>query len=424
MRFTRLDQWLTWQDSLHPQSIDLGLERCTEVAVRMGILDHGYQVISIAGTNGKGSSAAMLDLIYLDAGYSVGTYTSPHLVTYNERIRVNGKYVSDAVLCRAFEKVDQARGEISLTYFEFGTLAALEIFGQSELDVAVLEVGLGGRLDAVNVMDPDVALITSIGLDHQDWLGNTRELIGREKAGIMRARHPVVCSDTDPPRSLIEHAKQLGAELYRAGIDYRCEHGDSSWDWFYGESRIEGLPLTGLLHPALIWNGSGVLMVIELLQETLPVPLTVIKSSIGKADVPGRFQVVQRQVPLILDVAHNQPAAEKLVENLRDLELTGTIHMVIGMLEDKDHAAVLGTLAEITGYWYLVTLTGSRGLDATILNNSLKSTGIHKEAALFDTIAEAISAAEGRVGPADAIVITGSFLTVGAAMQYLGLHQG
>lgn len=419
MRFHSLAEWLTWQEGLHFKAIDLGLERCRDVADRMGLLSPGFKVVSIAGTNGKGTSAAMLDKIYGTAGYSVGTYTSPHLVRYNERIRINGIEATDAMLCQAFNRVDQARGDISLTYFEFGTLAALELFRHNDVRLAILEVGMGGRLDAVNLLDADVALITAISLEHQQWLGTTLEQIGREKAGIMRPGRPVVCSDTAVPDSVIARAAEINAELYMPGRDFWIESNDNGWDWHSRNLTVPGLPNTGLFNTVLVNNTAGVLMTVELLSDLFPVQQQILKTSLDQVLVPGRFQVYPAEIPIILDVAHNPQAAGVLARNLANLTTAGKTHMIIGMLDDKDHRGVLEALSLVVDYWYVVSLTDDRGTDGRVLVEILEKPGNADIAGIFDSVDSALASAGNRARIGDRIVVTGSFLTVGAAIQKL-----
>ena len=419
MRFHSLSEWLSWQERLHFKAIDLGLERCREVAQKMDLLSPVYKVVSIAGTNGKGSSAAMLDSIYLNAGYSVGTYTSPHLVRYNERIRINGVEATDDMLCRAFNDVDQARGEITLTYFEFGTLAALQLFRDNAIELAILEVGLGGRLDAVNLLDADIALITAISLEHQQWLGSTRDQIGREKAGIMRPGRPAVCSDNAIPDSVIAHAADIDAHLYRLGHEFWIEHNDQGWDWHCTRQTVPGLPKTGPYNTTLINNTAGVLMVVDLLSEWFPVQPQTLRTGLDQVAVPGRFQVITGEIPVILDVAHNPQAAAILAQNLSNLEIKGETHMIIGMLDDKDHRAVLEALSMVVDRWYVVSLADERGTDGRVLDEILQQTGNASVAGIFDSVDSALESAGSHARIGDRIVVSGSFLTVGAAIQKL-----
>jgi len=419
MRFHSLTEWLRWQEGLHFKAIDLGLERCRQVADRMGLLNPEFKVITIAGTNGKGTSAAMLDNIYRNAGYSVGTYTSPHLVRYNERVRIDGVEASDDMLCKAFESVDQARGDISLTYFEFGTLAAFELFRNHEIELGVLEVGMGGRLDAVNLLDADVALITAISLEHQQWLGTTLDQIGREKAGIMRPGRPVVCSDYAVPDSVITYAAEINAELYRIGRDFKVESHDTGWDWHSNNTAVQGLPNSGLFNTTLVNNTAGVLMTVELLTGLFPVTQQILKTSLEQVAVAGRFQVFPGKIPVILDVAHNPQAAAVLAQNLTIHATAGRTHMIIGMLDDKDHRAVLDALSLVVDHWYIVSLANERGTDGRVLVEILGESGKTSIAGIFESVESALESAGNHARIGDRIVVTGSFLTVGAAIQQL-----
>ncbi|MGH8245669.1 MAG: bifunctional tetrahydrofolate synthase/dihydrofolate synthase, partial [Gammaproteobacteria bacterium] len=345
-RFGSLKEWLFWQERLHFPAIELGLERSRTVAERLGLLPPGFTVLTIAGTNGKGSSAAMLDLALRGAGYRVGKYTSPHLMRYNERICVDGAEMTDDELCRVFDQVDGAREDVSLTYFEFGTLAALQVFREMHVDVAIMEVGLGGRLDAVNILDADVALVTTIDLDHERWLGSDRESIGREKAGIFRAGRPAVCADPHPPNSVIQAAQAVGATYYQAGRDFIYSVSGGRWDWrIAGGRALLAMPNPCTDHKRQVQNAAGVLMVLSVIADRFPVSAEVICASLGDFHLAGRFQIVPGQIPFVLDVAHNRQAAEVLAENLVRLPCTGRTHLVIGMLKDKNHRAFAEALS-------------------------------------------------------------------------------
>jgi dihydrofolate synthase/folylpolyglutamate synthase len=423
MRFDRLEDWLAWQEGLHFTSIELGLERCMKVAGRMGLLHPDYAVISVAGTNGKGSSVNMLRNILTHAGYATGSYTSPHLVRYNERICLNGVEVSDEMLCSAFDQVDRVRGDISLTYFEFGTLAALDIFQRAGIDIAVLEVGLGGRLDAVNCLDADAALITTIELDHEHWLGRDRETIAREKAGIMRGGSAAVCSDPEPPQSLFDHAAALGTKLQVPGRDFHHHITNHSWEWQAGDTVLCNLPRPSLYNTRQMDNAAGVLMVLHSLSDRFPVDATAIRRGLQEFTLSGRFQMVPDRAQLILDVAHNRQSMELLVQNLRGLPVSGRTHVLIGMLKDKNHAAIFREIMEVADFWHLVTLEGPRGTDSGMLGRELAALGITDRVAHYPAVADALNRIREMVGPQDRIVITGSFLTVGAAMRHLRLPR-
>lgn len=419
MRFTRLEDWLAWQEELHFTSIELGLERCLTVAGRMGLLQPDYHVISVAGTNGKGSSAHMLRSILTLAGYKVGSYISPHLVRYNERICLNGMETTDEMICAAFDRVDRARGDISLTYFEFGTLAAFDIFQRAGIDVAVLEVGLGGRLDAVNCLDADAALITAIDLDHEKWLGYDRETIAREKAGIMRTGAIAVCSDPEPPRTLLEHAATLGVNLRLAGRDFYSHITNRCWEWRSGARIFSNLPRPSLYNARQLENAGGVLMVLQALSDRLPVPDAAIRHGLEEFNLNGRFQIVPDRAQLILDVAHNPQSMRLLASNLKGLPVPGSTHVIIGMLNDKNHPEIFKAIRELVDCWHLVTLEGPRGTTHDTLGNELAALDITGNIATYPSVADALNHVRTLVGPQDRIVVTGSFLTVGAALRHL-----
>lgn len=421
MRFETLEEWLRWQEGLHFSAIELGLDRCRKVAEKMDLLRPSFTVVSIAGTNGKGSSAVMLESILRQAGYRVGIYTSPHLIRYNERICINGVEVDDAMLCRSFARIDRARGNISLTYFEFGTLAAIDLFHRAGIDVAVLEVGLGGRLDAVNMLDADVALISTIDLDHQNWLGHDRELIGREKAGIFRPMRPAICADIDPPASIQAAADLVGARFFLSDRDFLAEPGDAGWSWRSGLKCFENLPVPGG-YPHQVRNAAGVLMVLHALSERFPVQTGTIFRCLREFTLPGRFQVIEGEIPLILDVAHNRQAAAVLAENLRAVPHTGRNLAVAGMLKDKDHQAFFTCLSPVMDNWYLASLHNDRGAEGSDLAGALSAVDAHAPKQVFDEIEQALAAARAEARPGDRIIVTGSFLTVGAAVRQLPDH--
>jgi dihydrofolate synthase/folylpolyglutamate synthase len=422
-RFESLPEWLAWQERLHSPAIELGLDRCRAVAARMGLLNPGFAVISVSGTNGKGSAVTMLDSILRSAGHAVGRYTSPHLVRYNERICVDGREVGDDRLCESFRRIDEARADITLTYFEFGTLAALDIFRSVGVDAAVMEVGLGGRLDAVNILDADAALVTAIDLDHEHWLGYDRESIGREKAGIFRNGKPAICADPEPPASIGTVAAETGARLYQAGRDFGHSSEGDTWTWRSGSVTLEGLPPPSLNHVSQIQNASGVLMTLHALSGRFPVATRDIRAGLAGFHLAGRFQFVPNEVPYILDVAHNPQAARILAANLARLRCTGRTHGVIGMLRDKNHAGILEALAQHVDRWYFASLGGERGDSAAHLSRVLSEVGHRGSVALFDSVVPALEAATAAAEPGDRIVVAGSFVTVGAAMRRLGLHS-
>ena len=418
-RFACLDDWLAWQESLHFTAIELGLDRCNRVAQRMGLLELDSRIISISGTNGKGSSAAMLDSILRTSGYRVGAYTSPHLTRYNERICIDGIQATDEQLCRSFDRIDRARGDISLTYFEFGTLAALDIFRRAQLDIVILEVGLGGRLDAVNILDADVALVVTIDLDHEKWLGYTREAIGREKAGIFRRRRPAICSDPDAPASVAACARETGAEFYQAGRDFSCTINSDTWTWNSPGAVYETLPKPGVNNDRQVQNAAGVLMALETLAGDFPVSLDTVRACLRDFRLAGRFQVIPGKNPCILDVAHNRQAVSALVENLGKFPSVGETHVVLGMLKDKNHGAVFEKLAEVADHWYLAELQQDRAASVTELTGALARHADLEKVGQFRTVRDALAEAGSRTRIGDRIIVTGSFVTVGAALDYL-----
>lgn len=422
MRFNTLDEWLAWQEGLHFTAIELGLDRCNQVAERMALLSPDFAVISIAGTNGKGSSAAMLDLVLRNSGYNVASYTSPHLIRYNERIRINGVEIDDEMLCQSFNRIDKARADISLTYFEFGTLAALDLFHQAGIELAIMEVGLGGRLDAVNILDADVALVCSIDLDHENWLGHDRNAIGYEKAGIFRARTPAVCSDPKPPQSIVDHAATIGTDLYTVGRDFTFEVFDDSWTWQTEQTTLTGLPKPNLNNVRQVQNAAGVLMVLDILSDRFPVNHEVINTCLRDFSLSGRFQVIPGQVPFVLDVAHNREAAQGLAENLEKLSSAGKTHIVIGMLKDKNHHAVFQALSQAGDLWYVASLDSDRGAQSQVLLEELSQIVNTDQIDIFEAIIPALECARDQAEAGDRIVVTGSFLTVGAAIRWLNIE--
>ncbi len=421
MRFDTLQQWLAWQEQLHPSEIDLGLERVANVYCQLCTSKPPHCIITVGGTNGKGSSVAMLDAILRAAGYRVGCYTSPHLLKYNERIKLDGLAVDDQTLCNTFERIDQARGETSLSYFEFGTLAALDIFNQASLDVVILEVGLGGRLDAVNIIDADVALITNIGLDHQAWLGDNLESIGFEKAGIMRAGRPVVFASANPPDSVVAHADNIGAVQYTLEQAYQYKMSHSGWRWQSANRTRETLPIPSLRGDFQLKNAAGVLMVLESLGAQLPVTQADIRSGLLGAQVLGRFQIISTPVRQILDVGHNPHAVEQLKINLQAIECRGRTRAVFAMMGDKAITEVIQIIQPLIHDWYIGDLHLPRAATTAQLIPLLKAQGagsIHQFATVEDAYQQALSDA----GPVDQIVVFGSFFVIAAVMNEMERH--
>lgn len=429
-----LDDWLARIEAGHPRGsdgIELGLERVAQVKSALGQRET-CPVILVAGTNGKGSTCAMLERIFVNAGYRVGLYTSPHLMRYNERIRINLAPVDDATLCSAFSCVDEARGDASLTYFEFGTLAAWEVFAAASLDVVILEVGLGGRLDATNAYQPMVSVVTTVDLDHMEFLGPDREAIGREKAGIFRTGVPAVYGDPAPPRSVCEYAAAFGTPLYLRGRDFGYQRMDQQW-LFWSRPLFESgaapspealIRRGGLAHPGLrganqLANASTVLQVVELLRDVLPVAMKDIRQGLLEVELAGRFQVLPGRPTIVLDVAHNPQAARVLADNLGDTGFHPRTWAVFGMMADKDMDQVIAALRERVTDWLPSSLEGSRAAHATLLAERLTAAGC-KVVASFDKPALALRYAQEHSGEDDRILAFGSFLTVAAVLAALG----
>ncbi len=418
-RFTTLDDWLRWQETLHPNKIDLGLERVRAVWRRLHAAAPSFVVITVGGTNGKGSCVAMLEAILSAAGYRAGAYTSPHLLRYNERVRVAGEAVSDADLCAAFARVDAARGDISLTYFEFGTLAALDIFYRAGLDVAVLEVGMGGRLDAVNILDADVALLTGVDIDHAAWLGPDRESIGVEKAGIFRAGRPAVYGDDDPPQSVLEQARVLGTGLQVSGRDYHAAADTAGWRWEGGDGQTRyALPYPRLRGAYQRKNAAAVVTALAALAARLPVDQQALRLGLMTADLPGRFHILDSHALRICDVAHNPQAARTLAANLATLPPART-HAVLAMLADKDHAAVARAMSGAVHHWHVAGLEGERGTAASQLADALRAAGA-ADLSDYTEVAAALAGAQAAAQAGERIVVFGSFYTVAAALTPAG----
>lgn len=414
MRFKRLSDWLVYQENLSSKTIELGLDRVEEVLNRMRLNSSWATIVTVAGTNGKGSCVAMLSSIMVQAGYKVGTYTSPHLLRYNERVCINNSPVDDDSLCEAFSQVEKARHDTKLTYFEFGTLAALAVFAQSDLDVVILEVGLGGRLDAVNAISPDIALITNIGIDHQQWLGHDRNSIGKEKAGILRSGKPVVCGDYEPPNSVLEATKDLSCPAYFVNNDFSYEKYDEVWQWQGCGQIVADLPLPALHGDYQLINAACVLMVLKLLKGRHPVTYQAICDGLTSTHLPGRFQIRTGPVTQILDVAHNIDSARQLANALQKMHESGEIHAVVAMLKDKDIEQVLNVMKPVVNHWYLGGLNVPRGADSEFLKTYFAELSAVK---FFDTVTQAHSSAMETAIPGDSVVVFGSFYTVAEVLS-------
>jgi dihydrofolate synthase / folylpolyglutamate synthase len=414
-----LADWLSAIEARHPTEIEMGLDRVGAVYARMDCGRPAAQVITIAGTNGKGSTVAFVEAIARAAGWRVGAYTSPHLLAYNERVRIDGVDVDDAALVEAFEAVEAARGDTPLTYFETGTLAALWLFARAELDLAVLEVGLGGRLDAVNIVEPDVAVITTVGLDHQDWLGNDVETIGLEKAGIARAWKPLIVGDTDPPASVLRHAYRIGAVAVRGGSDFLYAPTDAgTWTWREVGFEVE-LPMPTLAAPVQLRNAAVAIAAIRALDRDLDD--AALAAGIAGANVAGRLQRFERDgVDVVVDVAHNPQAAQALADWLIAAPAAGRTVAVYAALADKDAAGVVGALAPSIAHWHLAgsTVAGARGQDAATLRARLSEV-LDDDVTGHVDVATALSAALAEAAPGDRVLVFGTFHAAAAALQVL-----
>lgn len=418
-----LTDWLARLESLHPKAIDMGLERVASVAQRLG-LHFDCPVITVGGTNGKGSTCAMLESILLQGGYRVGLYSSPHLLHFNERARLNGDMATDAMLCECFEQVESVRGDVSLTYFEFTTLAILKCFSDAGLDAVILEVGLGGRLDAVNIIDADVAIITSVDLDHMEYLGDTREKIGFEKAGIFRPGRTAICSDPQPPESLVAHANATGADLWLFGRDFNYSGDRQQWNYGGRSLRRNALAYPSLRGANQLLNASAALAALEALRDRLPLGAQEVRSGLVMVELPARFQVLPGRPAVILDVAHNPHAAATLAQNLDNMGFHPYTFAVFGAMADKDIPGVVAQLKDRIDHWCLTDLPLPRAASAESLAQQLRLAGFKESSepgaertlTCFTTPEQAFNDAKNRAGENDRIVVFGSFITVAGVM--------
>ncbi len=420
-----LADWLAYIESMHPKGIngiELGLGKVQEVAKRMG-LRFDCPVFTVAGTNGKGSTCAMLESILGQAGYKTGVYTSPHLVHFEERMRLLGEAAPATKFVAAFAEVERARGqndaEVSLTYFEFTTLAILWALSQEGLDAVILEVGLGGRLDAVNIVDADCAVITSIDLDHMELLGNDRETIGLEKAGIMRTGRPVVVSDPVPPQSVLDRALEIGVDLWQVGKDFNVSGDKQQWGWAGRGRRYSGLAYPALRGANQLVNAAGVLAALTALRERLPVTAQAVRNGLAFVELPGRFQIIPGQPSLVLDVAHNPHSVAALAANLDAMGFFPTTHAVFGAMADKDLAPMFAKMGPMIDRWYFTDLPSPRAASGADLQDQWQRQNTRKDAsasAHADPM-QALNAAIAAADPADRIVVFGSFYTVGGVLQ-------
>ena len=414
---TDLAEWLAHCERLHPKTIELTLDRVAAVKAKLGIA-FAAPTIVVAGTNGKGSTCAMLESIALAAGYRVGLYSKPHLVHFEERCRIDGRSADAAALLPHFEAVERARGEVSLTYFEFTLLAIASLLAATPLDLVILEVGLGGRFDAVNAFDGDCAVITSIDLDHVEFLGPDRESIGREKAGIMRAGRPAIVSDPMPPRSVVDEAARVGADLWLAGRDFRHSGDRQQWAWSGRSTRFTGLGYPALRGANQLLNASGALAAFEALRDRLPVSAQAIRTGLATVELPGRFQVIPGQPTLVLDVAHNPHAVAALALNLDQMGFFPRTHAVFGAMRDKDIDAILAKMAPLVDAWHFTDLPAARAARADDLAARWRAVDANGRATsqTHATPSEALAAATAAADPADRIVVFGSFYTVGGVL--------
>jgi dihydrofolate synthase/folylpolyglutamate synthase len=421
-----LEQWLAYQQGAHSQSIDLSLERVREVALRLQLLQSRVPVVIVAGTNGKGSTATLLATLLQCCGHSVGLFTSPHLVRYNERVQVNGAQASDAALVAAFERIEAARGPITLTFFEYNALAALELFRGAQVAVQVLEVGLGGRLDAVNILDADVAVLCSIGLDHRDWLGETLDQIGAEKAGVFRRGQKVVLGNAAMPDSVWQAARELDCHIFTAEREFSWHiHGDGAagqpWDYRGGGCAIDALPAPALAGAVQYRNAASALTVLQLLGLSGACDHAAVAQGLERTRLPGRFQIVPGEVEWILDVAHNQPAATVLAGALASRKCQGSSFAVFGLLADKDAAAIASALDPLIDHWLLAGIDDEpRALDARALQGRLPP--VRGTVQLASNVSVACARARELSVPGDRVIVFGSFHVVGPALVWLGLY--
>ena len=399
-----LEEWLVYLEQLHGQAIELGLDRIRHVATELDLLKPAPFVFTVGGTNGKGTTCRTLEVLLLAAGYRVGVYSSPHFIHYPERVRINGQELTDQAHVVSLDSLNQGRGETSLTFFEFSTLSALQLFKQADLDVVILEVGLGGRLDATNIIDADVAVITSIALDHTDWLGPDRESIGREKAGIFRQGKPAVVGEPDMPFTIKKVAQDKGAILLARDQQWSYQASSQGWQFTDIQGKLVDLPLPQVP----LANAATALAALRV--SGLTINETTLKASIASATLPGRFQIFQESPKVILDVAHNPHAARYLVDKVKQFSPTGKVRCVIGMLHDKDITGTLAILGEAVDEWYCASLEGPRGASAEQLQHSLSA------ASGYATVEQAYQTALDQATDEDIVLVCGSFHTVAAVM--------
>jgi dihydrofolate synthase / folylpolyglutamate synthase len=410
--FDTLKGWLSWQESSHPLTIDLGLERVAKVYNALNPTGVKPLTITVAGTNGKGSCIAYLEAIYRAQGYRVGAYTSPHILKYNERIKIDGLPVSDNTVCQAFERIETVRDCTSLSYFEFGTLAALDIFSRADLDIQLLEVGLGGRLDAVNIIEPDAAIISSIGIDHVAWLGETRESIAYEKAGIFRESVPAIVGDPLPPNALKQVADAKNAYFYAIGKDFGYTKQQNGWQWFAGQKQIDSLPEPALKGEHQYRNASAVILATVLLADKLPVNEQSIRQGVQNVQLPGRFQLLEGDIPVLLDVGHNPEAVRTLVEYLSQNFPNRRIHAIFSMMRDKDIDEVLRIMNPVVYDWFFAPLSNIRAATEALMREIFAQHAMDNVSFGYTGFADAFVAAKKQAGKGDLLLVFGSFFLV------------
>lgn len=419
MRFDSLEAWLSWQESLNPRGIELGLDRVRRVLASMDMAKPPFRVITVGGTNGKGSVASYAESILRAAGFRTGRYLSPHILHYNERVAVDGVDADDAALCAAFDAVDHARGDEALTYFEFGTLAAFEVFRRRNIDVAVLEVGLGGRLDAVNVFDADVAVVVSIGLDHVDWLGSRIEDIAREKAGIFRSSRPAIFGSTDMPAAIADEAARVGARLQRLGHDFRAERSGDSWQWVGRDRLVDALPFPPLPGEHQVANAATAIAAVLALE-----PETggdALREGLARMHLAGRLQRVAQSPEIIVDVGHNPDAAACIAEFLR--AHPRPTRVLLAMLADKDAHGFVRELVPLVEHWYLAGLEGARGQPAAVLSSRLDTLLPDTCLSEYRDVASAAEMALAHCREDERLLVLGSFHTVAEFLVYFEAHS-
>lgn len=413
---TTLREWLAYIEALHPKSIAMGLDRVAIVAQRLGLTPN-FKVITVAGTNGKGSTCAMLTQIYTDAGYRVGTYTSPHLMHYHERVKINNQPATDEALCAAFLAIENARAEIELTYFEIATLAAVWYFMQAHLEVVILEVGLGGRLDAVNLFDADCALVTNVDFDHMEYLGDTRELIGAEKAGVYRQQQISICGDANPPQSLLDYAQQVGTSLKLVNVDYQVLSQEGGWVYQDAQGLLK-LPTLALIGEFQVHNAASVIYAVRALNAQLPVSLAQMLVALTKVQLVGRFQYLHRTPDVIVDVAHNPHAACSLKQNIQLMKAGGRVVAVFSMLADKDIAGVIDILKASIDEWHIAPIEHPRAAQLVQIKAMLAEQGVTQPIFAYHTLEVAMQAACEKVAKNDKIIAFGSFFTVADILAF------